>query len=222
MSQVAENINSIKQSLPDGVRLLAVSKFHSVEKIREAYDCGHRIFGESRVQELCAKHPQLPTDVEWHFIGHLQSNKVRQLMPCVSVIESVDSLRLLRLIDAEAARIGKRVKVLLQVHVALEEQKFGFSTEEIEELPSSLPKECPNVEFCGIMAMATNTDDEHQIRDDFRRAMAAYRSLRQGAMAECENFSTVSMGMSDDYQIAIEEGSNMIRIGTTIFGEREY
>ncbi|MGM9803965.1 MAG: YggS family pyridoxal phosphate-dependent enzyme [Muribaculaceae bacterium] len=220
---IADEIKSITASLPQGVRLVAVSKFHPVERLMQAYDAGQRLFGESRVQELVQKVPLMPPDVEWHFIGHLQTNKVRQLLPHVSMIHSVDSLKLLQCINKEAARIGRTVNVLLQVHVAQEDAKFGFSVEELEAIAQgSDGLECSNVCVCGLMAMATNTDDDAEVRREFARAHQVFIHLRQGAFCNNAHFSELSMGMSHDYAIAVEEGSTMVRIGTTIFGEREY
>ena len=220
---IAENIERFKQALPAGVELVAVSKFHPTDSIKQAYEAGQRIFGESRVQELVQKVPQMPADVEWHFIGHLQTNKVRQLVPNVSMIHSVDSLKLLQCINKEAARIGKIVNVLLQVHVAQEQEKFGFSVDELEQIASgTYDLAMSNVRICGLMAMATNTDDEAEIRSEFARAHSVFEHLRPGAFSGNADFCELSMGMSDDYAIAVDEGSTMVRIGTTIFGEREY
>ena len=211
MTPIQEHIQTIRQTLPEGVSLLAVSKFHSIEAIREAYDAGQRDFGESRVQELLVKHEALPKDIRWHFIGHLQTNKVKQLVPFVHLIHSVDSERLLDCINKEAAKVGRRVKVLLEVHVAREESKTGFAP---EELPQDLSA-YPNIELCGVMGMATNTDDEQEVRRCFRTIAAIGKSLPVVQ-------PVISMGMSGDYPIAVEEGSTMVRIGSTIFGERLY
>lgn len=213
----------LRGSVPDGVDLVAVSKFHPVEALREAYDVGQRMFGESRANELCDKAKVMPEDVQWHFIGHLQTNKVRQILPHVSLIHSVDSDRLLRLIDSEAARIGRRVPVLLQLHVAREETKFGFSPDELLSLLTpDLLAELSSVEIVGVMGMASNVDDLDRIRSDFRLIHNVFDSLKAGVMADAPTFRTVSMGMSHDWSVAVEEGANMIRVGTTIFGEREY
>lgn len=220
---ISESIKKIQSELPPGVKLVAVSKFHPIERLMQAYDAGQRIFGESRVQEMVQKVPLMPADVEWHFIGHLQTNKVRQLLPNVSMIHSVDSLKLLQCINKEAARIGKIVNVLLQVHVAQEQEKFGFSVDELEQIASGTDDlAMSNVRICGLMAMATNTDDEAEIRSEFARAHAVFEHLKHGAFSNNASFCELSMGMSDDYPIAVDEGSTMVRIGTTIFGEREY
>ena len=189
----------------------------------EAYACGERDFGESRVQELLPKHEALPTDIRWHFIGHLQTNKVRTLLPLVYMIHSVDSLHLLETINREAAKIQRRVKVLLEVHVARETTKSGFNPDELLSLATSLITSSPDqlypwVEICGIMGMATNTDDQQEWRRCFREIKSLSRSLPM--QGELERETIVSMGMSDDYPIAIEEGSTMVRIGSSIFGIR--
>lgn len=220
---IADEVKKITAELPFGVRLVAVSKFHPVERLMQAYEAGQRIFGESRVQELLQKVDEMPKDVQWHFIGHLQTNKVRQLMPFVSLIHSVDSVKLLNCINKEALRIGKVVDVLLQVHVAQETEKFGFTVDELEKLADEgLFSHIDNVRIVGLMAMATNTDDENEIRREFAEARNAYQHLKNGCFCGNEAFKELSMGMSDDYRVAIEEGSTMVRIGTTIFGKREY
>lgn len=208
MSAIARNIASLHAQLPEEVALVCVSKYHPVEAIKEAYQAGERDFAESRVQELLPKYATLPKDIRWHFIGHLQRNKVRAIVPFVYLIQSVDSLRLLACINDEAARIRRRVKVLLEVHVAREESKTGFA-------PADLPLDAtayPWVEVCGIMGMATLTDDEAEIRRCFR----TLKSLQM----QC-HLPVLSMGMSHDYSLAIKEGSTLVRIGTTLFGERE-
>lgn len=220
---VRENLRRLRESVPEGVELVAVSKFHPVEALREAYDAGQRAFGESRANELCAKAQVLPEDVEWHFIGHLQTNKVRQVLPHVSLIHSVDSERLLRLIDSEAARLGRKVSVLLQLHVAMEETKYGFTPDGLAALVTPrLLDELANVEVAGVMGMASNTDDVERVRADFRAIRSVYDSLKAGALVGYDSFRIVSMGMSHDWPDAVEAGANMIRVGTTIFGEREY
>lgn len=222
MSEIAQRIEAIRRTLPEGVRLVAVSKFHPAEAIREAYEAGQRIFGESRAQELTAKAPALPEDIEWHFIGHLQTNKVRPVVTHASMIESVDSERVLEAIDREAERQGKIQNVLMQVHVAQEQTKFGFSPEEmLEYFRDRRFESLKATHICGLMAMASNTDDTARIRADF----AAVASLRQAileAAPDLRGFDTLSMGMSDDYLIAIAEGSTLVRIGSTIFGSRQY
>ena len=220
---ISERLTELRKSIPAGVELVAVSKFHPVEALAEAYEAGQRVFGESRADELCDKAGKMPSDIEWHFIGHLQTNKVRRIIPHVSLIHSVDSLRLLSLINSEAARIGRRVKVLLQLHVAREETKFGFTPDELLSLVTpQLLSEMTNVEITGIMGMASNVDDDERIRSDFRQIRHTFDTLKSGVMAGNEAFSHVSMGMSHDWPIAVEQGADMIRVGTTIFGEREY
>lgn len=224
MQSVASRLEAVAGSLPQHVSLVAVSKFHPAEAIRQAYDAGQRIFAESRVQEIVAKIPQLPADIRWHFIGHLQTNKVRQIMPHVSLIHSIDSIRLLRTVDSEAARIGRTVDVLLQVHVAREETKFGFTPDELlAELPAQWqPADTPSVRVRGVMGMASLTDDNSRIAADFSEIARVFRELREGLFARVATFDTISMGMSDDFGIAIDAGSTMVRIGTDIFGARKY
>lgn len=220
---VSENLRQLRESIPSGVELVAVSKFHPVEALLEAYETGQRVFGESRANELCDKAKVMPADVQWHFIGHLQTNKVRQILPHVSLIHSVDSARLLSLINSEAARIGRRVAVLLQVHVAREETKYGFAPDELLELVTpQLVADMANVEIVGVMGMASNVDDDERIREDFRLIRHTFDTLKKGPMSQCDSFTVVSMGMSHDWPIAVSEGADMIRVGTTIFGEREY
>lgn len=224
MSTIAERLEEVRASLLPGVKLTAVSKFHPVEALREAYDAGQRIFGESRVQELAEKVGAMPDDVRWHFIGHLQTNKVRRLVSLrPAMIESVDSERLLRIIDDESAREGVVSRVLLQVHVAREETKFGFSPEELDEFFRCRGFETLRAtHICGIMGMASNTDDTGRVRADFRAIADAMARARRLAGDELRGFDTLSMGMSHDYLAAMQEGSTMVRIGTAIFGERQY
>ena len=215
---ISSHIATIRQHIPEGVTMVCVSKFHPAEAIMEAYNAGERDFGESRVQELLPKYEALPKDIRWHFIGHLQTNKVRQIMPFVHMIHSVDSMRLLETINREAEKIQRKVRVLLEVHVAKEETKSGFTPEEFLSLSTQLST-LNYVEVCGIMGMATNTDDEQEIRRCFR----AIRTLAHNLLPIANHPSPIiSMGMSDDYLIAIEEGSTMVRIGSSIFGERNY
>ena len=223
MFSVAENIEKIKNTIPSGVELVAVSKFHPAEMIEEAYAAGQRVFGESRAQELSSKVTALPSDIEWHFIGHLQTNKVRHIVPCVKLIQSIDSDRLLEVVNKEAERIGRTVDVLLQLHVAKETAKFGMTCDECEALVESGKLDSlRNVRVCGVMGMATNTDDENEIRKEFKAIRNVFDTLKKGVMADKPFFSEVSMGMSEDYRIAVEEGSTMIRVGSSIFGERQY
>ena len=226
--QVAERIKEVRSELPEGVTLCAVSKYHPIEAVKVAYEAGQRIFGESREQEVRLKWEALPKDIEWHFIGHLQTNKVKYIAPFVSLIQSVDSERLLDEIQKQAAKIGRVIDVLLEVHIAQEKSKSGFDPEELIDLLSdvNIGHRWPNVNLKGIMAMATFTDDETQIRSEFRRLMSYYRQLLEGQLAQqgitAEQFAIRSFGMSEDFKIAIDEGSNMVRIGSHIFGEREY
>lgn len=222
MSGIARNIESILSTIPQGVEMVAVSKFHPVEALREAYDAGQRLFGESRQQELLQKAPLMPDDVRWHFIGHLQTNKVRSIIDKVAMIESVDTERLLHVIDDEARRAGLKASVLMQVHVAREETKFGFLPEELVAFFAEGRHEAYTaVNFRGIMGMASNTDDIDRVRRDFEAIAACRRSILATAPG-LAGFDIVSMGMSHDYPLAIECGANLVRIGTAIFGEREY
>lgn len=218
---IEEEIKRIHSELPLGVKLCAVSKFHPADAIREAYGAGQRIFGESRVQELLGKVEVLPSDIQWHFIGHLQTNKVRQLIGKTSLIESVDSERLLELIDKESEKAGVITRVLMQIHVAKEETKFGFSPEELMEYFTLRKFEnLKATHICGVMGMASNTDDMQRVRDDFRLISDTRKRILEAASG-LRGFDIVSMGMSGDWHIAVEEGSTLVRIGTAIFGERQ-
>ena len=219
---ITERIKGIKQTLSEGVRLVAVSKFHPASMIQEAYDAGQRIFGESHVQEMVAKYEVLPKDIEWHFIGHLQTNKVKYIAPFVSLIHAVDSEHLLKEIDKQAKRCERVIPVLLQVHVAKEETKFGFAPNELLEfMKSEVWKQYENVSISGLMCMATNTDDEAQIASEFEQAKELFDTIRD-SYSDLRNWKTCSWGMSDDYPIAVKHGSTMVRIGSLIFGERIY
>lgn len=223
MVDVKGNISKIMATLPQNVELLAVTKFHPVEVLREAYDCGLRRFGENRVQELLFKQPQLPSDIKWHFIGHLQSNKVRQIIGRVEMIESVDTVRLLNIIDRESLRADVVTKVLLQLHVAREETKFGFSVEELMDFFENRGFESLKAtHICGLMGMASNTDDMERVASDFREISHCYNLIKNDGRLGLQGFDTLSMGMTNDYKVAIDEGSNHVRIGTALFGEREY
>lgn len=220
---IADNIKQIKEELPQGVTLVAVSKFHPVESLMEAYNAGQRVFGESRAQELVLKATAMPMDVQWHFIGHLQTNKVKTVVPIVSMIHSVDSEKLLEAIDAEAEKIGRTVDVLLELHVAQEETKYGFDTAALERCSADgVFARCRNVRVRGVMGMATNTDDEREIRNEFKKIVGMFAKLKAGVMSGNPMFNEISMGMSDDYKIAVAEGSTMVRIGSHIFGPRQY
>lgn len=223
MSTIAENIRKIRESLPESVTLVAVSKFHPAEAIQEAYNAGQRNFGESRVQELAAKVPQLPGDISWHFIGHLQTNKVKQLLQLrPALIESVDTERLLDVIDREAVKLGVTVRVLMQLHVAREETKFGFSPDELMQYFADRRFESLQAtHICGVMGMASNTDDQTRIADDFNLIATTFRDICTQC-PDLRGFDTVSMGMSHDYPLAVDCGSTMVRVGTAIFGERQY
>ena len=217
---IGAKIRELHASLPQGVTLVAVSKFHPVEAISEAYEAGQRIFGESRVQELLIKHEALPKDIEWQMIGHLQTNKVRQIVPFVSLIQSVDSVRLVECINREAERIGRVVDILLEIHVAEEESKTGWAYGDLEVFLQSEGFEAlKNIRVRGVMGMATNTDDEAVIRSDFKQLVSYFEVLKSHFG---EEFDTISMGMSDDYELAVECGSTMVRIGSSIFGDRNY
>ena len=223
MSSIKENLEKVTALLPEGVQLVAVSKFHPVESLQEAYDAGQRLFGENRAQELIAKAPLLPKDIRWHFIGHLQKNKVRAIMPHVSVIESVDSVQLLKLIEKEAARIDRTVEVLLQLHVAQEETKSGFSIDEVLEAAEAEELTCyPHIRVCGVMAMASLTDNMDQVAEEFDLVRRTFITLKDSCFDESEDFNHLSMGMSDDWQVAVKYGATLVRIGTAIFGTRNY
>lgn len=217
---IASKINEFSAELPQGTRLVAVSKYHPASAVAEAYSAGQRIFGESHVQEVVAKYEELPKDIQWHFIGHLQTNKVKFIAPFISLIHSVDSEHLLAEIEKQAAKAGRQIPVLLEILVAQEDTKFGFSTESLGALlaDKGFLARFPHVVFKGIMGMASHTDDMARIRADFH----ALSQFFQQAKALVPTFTELSMGMSGDYKIAVEEGSTLVRIGTSIFGERDY
>ena len=220
---IAQRIQELKQSLPSDVTLVAVSKFHPVEALQAAYDAGPRVFGESRAQELVAKQRQLPADIEWHFIGTLQTNKVKEIVPFISLIHSVDSFRLLQEIEKQAAKVDRVIRVLLEIHVAQEETKHGLTPEACRQLlADEAVTHLPHVRICGLMGMASNTDDEAQVKAEFHQIHALFSELKDGICRSNPDFTWLSMGMSHDYPLAIAEGSNLIRIGTYIFGERVY
>lgn len=220
---ISENLQKIRTTLKPDVRLVAVSKFHPVEALQEAYDAGQRIFGENHVQELVAKEAVLPKDIEWHFIGHLQTNKVKYIAPFVSLIHSMDSLKLMKEIDKQGQKCGKVIDVLLQIHVAAEETKFGFTPEEVVQmLAEGEWKNYAHVRIVGLMAMATNTDDEAQIAQEFDIVQRLFNTLKTNYFADKPEFKEISMGMSGDYLIAQEHGSTMVRVGSMIFGPRNY
>lgn len=218
---IASRLRELDRQIPEGVRLVAVSKFHPAQAVMAAYEAGQRCFGESRVQELLRKEPELPGDIKWHFIGHLQTNKVRQLIRLrPALIESVDTDRLLSVIDAEAAKEGVVQNVLMQLHVAREETKFGFSPDELLKYFSERRFEnLKATHICGVMGMASNTDYESRVLEDFRLISDTFREI--GRMCpDLRGFDTVSMGMSHDYLMAVDCGSTMVRVGTAIFGDR--
>lgn len=220
---IQHQIHALHKALPADAQLVAVSKFHPVEALREAYDAGQRIFGESRVQELVEKQQVMPQDIEWHFIGHLQQNKVKYIAPFVSLIHGVDSEKLLIEIDKQGRRFDRRVPCLLQLHVAREESKFGFTPNKAREyLTSGVWRDLSHVELRGIMCMASFTDEQQIIRQEFTIAHEFFNWAKHEFFANVPSFNIRSWGMSDDYPIALECGSNMVRVGTKIFGEREY
>lgn len=224
MDDIQQNLNELLSELKGtDVKLVAVSKFHPAPMLQEAYDAGQRIFGESHVQELEVKHNSLPKDIQWHFIGHLQTNKVKYIAPYISLIHAVDTLKLLKEIDKQARKIDRVIDCLLQVHVAKEETKFGFSPEEIIEMCKNGEwKNYTHARICGLMCMATNTDDQQEVQKEFKRVRQLFDQLKTQCFSQSEAFTQISMGMSHDYPIAIAEGSTMIRVGSKIFGERTY
>lgn len=220
---IAKNLAALRAQVPEGVQIVAVSKFHPVEALREAYDAGQRVFGENRVQELLVKAGQMPDDVQWHMIGHLQTNKVRALVPRVTMIESVDSLRLLQLIGREACSVRKEVDVLLQLHVAQEETKTGFTVEELlATLVTGEIEAVKGVRIRGLMAMASNTDDAAQVEREFQTVADTFTTIREEFYPDTEVFNVLSMGMSHDWPLAVRHGATHIRVGSSIFGDREY
>lgn len=218
---IAQNLSEIKKNIPAGCTLIAVSKTKPIEQIKEAYAAGQRAFGENRAQELASKYSDLPKDIEWHMIGHLQSNKVKYIAAFVHLIHSVDSVKLLEEINRQAAKANRLVDCLLQVHIAEEETKFGFSPEEVRHaVASSLLKDLQNINVKGLMGMATFTDDQARVRREFRSLKMLFDELQSYARPARVTMEHLSMGMSGDYQIALEEGSTMVRVGTAIFGQR--
>jgi PLP dependent protein len=218
---IEANLHQVKSSLPQHCKLIAVTKTHPVDRIMEAYRAGHRIFGENKVQELTPKFDALPKDIEWHMIGHLQSNKVKYIAPFVHLIHSIDSVRLLEEVNKQAQKVQRNISVLLQVHIAREETKFGFSDEEIASLvQSAQAKVLKNVTVAGLMGMATFTENTAQVRAEFRSLKALYDKVKASPLPENFRLTELSMGMSGDYKIAIEEGSTLVRVGSAIFGSR--
>ena len=220
---IADNLQQVLNELPEGVRLVAVSKFHPDEAIEEAYRSGQRVFGESKVQEMTAKYESLPKDIEWHFIGHLQTNKIKYIVPYVALIHGIDSYKLLVEVNKQAEKAGKVVNCLLQLHIAEEETKFGFSFDECRDmLAEGEWKTLSNIQLCGLMGMATNTDDNEQIKKEFCSLSSFFKEVKDSWFADTEAFRELSMGMSHDYHQAIVAGSTLIRVGSKIFGDRTY
>ena len=223
---VKENLETVRKTIPSGVLLVAVSKTKPVEDLQEAYDAGQRVFGENHALEMRDKHEVLPKDIEWHFIGHLQTNKIKYIVQYVRLIHSIDTFNLLQAVNKEAVKHDRVVDCLLQFHIAEEETKFGLSMEEAEEILDFAETHgrasLQNVRICGVMGMATNTDDMAQVRKEFHHLKEIFDTLKAKYFADCEWFKEISMGMSHDYPIAIEEGSTMVRVGSKIFGERNY
>ena len=220
---IASNIAEIRKNIPKHVQLVCVSKFHSNDDIMQAYNVGESVFGESKVQEMCAKYESLPKDIKWHFIGHLQSNKVKYIVPFVDLIHGVDSIKLLAEIEKQAAKIGRKQQCLLQIHIAKEDTKFGFSVDEIlNSFKDEGFQKLQYAEIVGVMGMATFSNDTDLVRSEFDLLKAVFEQLKTECFANNERFNIVSMGMSDDYQLAIAQGSTMVRIGSSIFGIRNY
>lgn len=220
---IRTNLEEVLSEIPSGTRLVAVSKFHPKEAILEAYEAGQKIFGENKVQEMTAKQEALPKDIEWHFIGHLQSNKIKYMIPFVSMIHGIDSYNLLQEVDKHAKKSGRIVPCLLQIHIAEEETKFGFSFEECRNMLSSGTwKELANIRICGLMGMATNTDLTEQVNKEFHSLHEFFQEIKTHYFPGEHTFRELSMGMSQDYPLAIHQGSTLVRIGSKIFGERNY
>ena len=220
---IATNIEHLRSSLPSGVSLLAISKYQPIEALREAYDAGQRMFGENHIQEMAAKASVLPRDIEWHFTGHVLTNKIKYMAPFVSLIQAAASFRPLREIDKHAAKHDRVIDCLLQIHIAQEDTKYGFTIDECRTMLATEPwRELRHVRITGLMAMGSNTDDMEQVRSEFRQMKMFFDELRSTHFASSPSFCQLSEGMTDDYPIAIEEGSTIVRIGSMIFGERQY
>lgn len=220
---IASNLVSIRKQIPEQVELVCVSKFHPDEAVISAYNEGERIFGESKVQEMTGKYERLPKDIQWHFIGHLQTNKVKYIVPYVHLIHGVDSEKLLAEINKQAAKCHRKVNCLLQIHIATEDTKFGFDKAELTAmLNQDFRSKYPFIEFCGLMGMATFTDNKEQVQTEFNMLKSIFDDLKSQYFQNETNFKTLSMGMSDDFTLAIECGSTMVRIGSSIFGNRNY
>jgi pyridoxal phosphate enzyme (YggS family) len=217
---IIDNYKTIKTSIPEDITLVVVSKTHAPEKITEVYNAGARIFGENKVQELISKQPLLPIDIEWHLIGHLQSNKVKYIAPFIAMIHSIDSLKLLKEVNAQALKNNRTIKCLLQIHIATEETKFGLDFEEAEQvLNSDEVKRMNNINIVGLMGMATNTENDEQVAKEFRSLKHFFDTLKNHS-SHNTHFTILSMGMSSDYLLAIKNGSNLVRVGSSIFGKR--
>lgn len=222
-NMVKENLEKIRATIPGKTRLIAVSKTKPVEMLQEAYDAGQRLFGENKALEMRDKHDSLPKDIEWHFIGHLQTNKVKYIAPFVRLIHSIDSLQLLQTVEKEAVKNGRCIDCLLQFHIATEETKFGLDMNEARALLESPEyKSMQHIRIFGVMGMATNTDNMELVRSEFANLHQIFDKLKENYFAGCDSFSEISMGMSHDYTIAIEEGSTLVRVGSSIFGARNY
>lgn len=220
---IQQNLQAVRSTILQGTRLIAVSKTKPVEDLQAAYDAGQRLFGENKALEMRDKHNVLPQDIEWHFIGHLQTNKIKYIAPYVSLIHSIDSLSLLQAVDKEASKHDRVIDCLLQFHIATEETKFGLDFAEAEELLKVYAEgTMPHVRIVGVMGMATNTDDRDLIRREFRTLKGYFDQIKSTGFATEPSFAEISMGMSGDYQIAMEEGSTLVRVGSAIFGARNY
>ncbi len=218
---IQTNLRKVLSDIPPHVMLIAVSKTKPVDMIQAAYDGGQRDFGENKAQDMAAKFPQLPQDIHWHFIGHLQTNKVKYIAPFVSLIHAADSLKILKEIDKQAKKHDRVIDCLLEFHIAAEESKFGLSMETAEDiLQSDEYKQLQNIRICGVMGMATYTEDTEQIREEFRHLKSIFNKLKDNYFEEAGYFKEISMGMSGDYPIAIEEGATIVRVGSKIFGAR--
>ncbi|MCQ2057742.1 MAG: YggS family pyridoxal phosphate-dependent enzyme [Bacteroidaceae bacterium] len=221
--EILERLVETRNRLPQGVQLVAVSKTHPASAVLAAYKAGQRLFGENKVQEMTLKHNELPADIEWHFIGHVQKNKIKLMAPYVSVIQGIDDFEALAEVDRQAARYGRTIKCLLQIHVASEESKFGFTPQGVMDmLADGKWKDLSHVQIAGVMGMATNTDNEAQVISEFETLVSLFHRIKDSYFAGCSGFSIISAGMSDDHSLAIRAGSNMVRIGSAIFGARDY
>lgn len=217
-NRIGKRITALRATLPQGVTLVAVSKYHPSEAVQAAYDAGQRDFGESKAQDVTAKHETLPKDIKWHFIGHLQTNKVKYIAPFVHLIHSIDSYKLLNEVNRQGEKAGRRIPCLLQIHIAQEETKFGFTPQECKEMLSMNEwRNLENIELRGVMCMASNTDDTKQIEEEFATVQKLFNEIKETYFADNERFNIISAGMSDDYPIAIEHGSTHIRVGSSIF-----